>query len=503
LDALEEKVAEFIGRHGLFAGARRVLLAVSGGADSIALLGVLTSLRREGLLGAELICAHVNHGLRGPAGDEDEAFVTEQAGRSKLPVTTARVDVREYASKHRLSVETAARQLRLERLCATARQHGCSWIATGHQKNDNAETVVHRLWRGTGFRGLAGIWPGRQFDNGIRFARPMLCVTRDEIRAYLNARNVTWRQDHTNADPAYTRNLIRHQLLPALGRTSTGVLVEALSELATAAHRLGRRIARETETAQRTLTKRRHEQTRLAAHGLANLAEPVAVELIRRELVHLGCGERDLSREHYRNILRLARQRTAGKATALPQGFSARRCGDTILLMAPPDTHDRAGIGKARAPVPLQIPGTTRCGWCRIKSSIVNSSEIERQKIEGDRDPFCEYLDCDRIAPGVVVRPRRPGDRFRPLGMADEKKVGKFLTTAKVPRAVRKDVLVLDDGVQIIWVCPVRIGERVKVTKDTRRVLQLKVIPVRHRERKECEDCMGDCNHEEYRFDAS
>jgi len=514
LDAFEKQVADFIDRNALFAGTRRVLLAVSGGADSIALLHVLVSLRTTGSVDAEFVCAHVNHQLRGNDSDEDEAFVLREAATCGLPAVTARVAVRQYAERHRLSMETAARRLRLEHLGEMAQRHRCTVIATGHQKNDNAETVVHRLWRGTGFRGLTGIWPARRFDNGLTFARPLLCLRRAEIVTYLNIHKLKWREDHTNADPAYTRNLIRHRLLPALQRQSDGPLMDILSELATAAGGLFARIERQAARAQCELTERTPGRVAVTAGALTQLPVPVAVELIRRELVYLGCHERDLSRRHYESILSLARAPTGGNRATLPEGFVAQRERDRIIFRSP--RHEAGSLrttgescslpspaAQDSGPVTLQIPGTTRYAQCSVEARIQKHDEIEATEIKGDKSPLCEYLDYDRVAQSVAVRVRRPGDRFWPLGTAGEKKLGKFLTAAKVPETMRKDLLVFDDGEKIIWACPVRISERVKVTNDTRRVLQLKVTGLQQREPDEGKSGMGGHKHEERTCDAS
>ncbi len=503
LDAFETQVADFIGQNALFAGTGRVLLAVSGGADSIALLHVLLSLREAGCVDAQFVCAHVNHQLRGREAEEDEAFVLQEAARWGLPVVTARIAVRQCAERNRLSVETAARRLRLEQLGAMARSHECTWIATGHQKNDNAETVVHRLWRGTGFRGLAGIWPARRFDNGLTFARPLLCVRRDEILTYLNARKLTWRQDHTNADPAHTRNRIRHRLLPALQRESTGPLIDTLSELAVAAGKLFGDIERQAVRAQRQLAERLPDGAALDAAGLAQLPVPVAAELLRRELVALGCHERDLSRKHYASVLGLARTPVGGRKATLPEGFVAQRRRDRIALTAPRLNAGNGEMARDFEPVTLQIPGTTRFPRGTIEARVRRRSEVEADEIAGDKSPLCEYLDYDRVAQVVVVRARRPGDRLRPLGTAGEKKLGKFLTSARVPQAVRNDLLVFDDGEKIIWACPVRISERVKVTEDTRRVLHLKVTESRKRRPDQCNMNSGERKYDERTCDAS
>ena len=231
LSAFENTVAQFISTDGLFQPTGGILVAVSGGVDSMALMHTLHSLKAAGILDADLTAAHINHQLRGCAADEDEAFVEQQTRVLNLPVLTRRLAVAAFAAEQRLSIETAARQLRMEALTAMAKENGCDYIATAHHKDDNAETIVHRLLRGTGFRGLGGIRPAKKFDNGITFVRPLLCVSRNQILSYLSEAKITWRHDHTNDDQAFTRNFIRHSLLPALQMQSSDSLIELLDRL--------------------------------------------------------------------------------------------------------------------------------------------------------------------------------------------------------------------------------------------------------------------------------
>lgn len=475
-DRLEERVAEFIRRHGLFAGAGRVLLAVSGGADSIALLHILVALKAQGWIEADLVCAHINHQLRGPASNADEQFVVEQASLLGLPVVTRAVEVRTHARRHRLSLETAARQLRLASLAEIARRRECTWISTGHQKDDNAETVLQRLLRGTGFRGLAGIWPMRRLDD-LRLASPLLCATRAEIGQYLRRRDLPWREDATNVDVAYTRNYIRHRLLPLLQQEAHGCLVEELSELATSAKRLYVRIERDAEEAWSRLAKSAAGEVILDASGLASLPEPVAIELIRKAVVYLGGGDSDWASPHYRNILQLTRKSMGGKRASLPGGLTAQRERAQIILSTEePARVCRVGLAPPiPAPTVLAVPGRTQFAEQDIEASIVQRGEIVFAKLQRDKSPFTEYFDLDQVKLPVVVRTRQPGDRFQPLGMAGEKKVGKFLTTAKVPRDLRERILILADREGIIWVCPVRISEQAKITDRTHHVLQLTI----------------------------
>ena len=477
----EKRVLEFIHLHGLFAGAKEILLAVSGGADSIALLHILASLRTKRLIEVRLTCAHINHKLRGSAGDGDEEFVVAQAAELGLPVVTRAVDVRTYARTHKLSIETAGRQLRLACFREMARERGCDWVATGHQKNDNAETIIDRLRRGTGFRGLAGIWPVRRFDDDLWLARPLLCVTREEIIQYLEKRKLPWREDRTNVDLAYRRNVIRHRLLPALQQESRRNLVTELSGLAAVAKKLYDRIREEANEARSRLVTSADAGVAIGAPGLALLPEPVAVELVRQALADLGCDEGHLTQYHYKGVLRLARQRTGGKEILLPGGFAARYACEQIILSIPePSKACGAEFAPPKAatetaPANIQVPGRTHFAEYEIDARILDRREVGPDKIKGDKSRFCEYFDLDRLQQPVIVRPRLAGDRFWPLGLAGEKKVGKFLTTAKVPQEMRERILVFADREKIIWVCPVRISEQAKITGATRWILSLMV----------------------------
>lgn len=473
LNGIEQRTAEFIGMNGLFAEARRILLAVSGGADSIALLHILKTLRSEGILEAELWCAHVNHQLRGTASEGDEQFAIDQATQLNLPAVTRTVDVRTYAEQYKLSVETAGRQLRLMNLSEIARAHGCAWVATGHQKNDNAETVLQRLRRGTGFRGLAGMWPARQFGDGPTFARPLLGSTRNEIIQYLTMRGLRWREDRTNADVTYTRNDIRHRLLPTLQQESHGDIVEELCALAASAKRLYDQVRQRASDAWLTMTGPARQGVAIDTGRLLSLPQPVSVELIRLALAKLGCGERDVTQYHYRSISGLARQRRGGKSLTLPGGFVARyELGHVIL--EPQTSRSRALEGPTEE-VRLKIPGKTRIAGFEVEANVLKQREVEKTKLKRDRNRFVEYFDAARVSRPIVVRRRRPGDRFRPLGLPGEKKVGKFLTAAKAPGPVRQQILIFHDGQKIIWVCPVRASEDTKVIDSTTQLLRLEV----------------------------
>jgi tRNA(Ile)-lysidine synthase len=482
LSGFEKKVADYVKANGLFASGGKVLLAVSGGADSTALLHVVHTLKAAGALNAEFVCAHVNHQLRSSDADRDEDFVTARAGELKVPVIARRVDVRRYARRNKLSIETAARQLRIQALSDAARDNDCDAIATAHQKNDNAETIVQRLTRGTGFRGLAGIWPKRVFADGTRFVRPLLCVRREEILEYLRSRNLHWRDDRTNADCAHRRNYIRHRLLPELQQNCAHSIVEQLSELARSARGFYSLIAARADELWPEIAGDVGKETRLDVGTLLSQATPVKIELVRRCLEQIGCGERYLTQGHYENILQLAEQNVTGRKIKLPGGFAVLREYGKLMLgparecsvgQAPPYGDESAT---------LNVPGQTRFGGCVIEATIVDADEAGFERFVAGKTDRVERFDLEKIRLPLTVRRRRPGDRFVPLGLKSEKKIGKFLTAQRIPRRLREKVLVVADGDKTIWVCPVRISEPAKVTSRTRSGLQLEMTDLEHRQ---------------------
>jgi tRNA(Ile)-lysidine synthase len=470
----EKKVAVFIKANSLVNSVERILLAVSGGVDSTALLYAMHALKAENILSADLVCAHINHQLRGADADVDEDFVIAQARDLKLTITTKKLDVRGFAQKNKLSVETAARQMRIETLLNIAKANNCSSISTAHHKNDNAETILHRLVRGTGFRGLAGIWPMRLFDDDIRFIRPLLSVTRNEIIEYLKKRNQKWRRDHTNADCTYTRNFIRHRLLPALQQDCTGSLVEQLSALAASSRKFYSMVCNCANNAWPQLTDCPANVLKLNLQMFLTHPVPVKIELVRRSLTAIGCGQRDLTRLHFQKILRLAEQNVGGGKIQLPAGFVVRReYGNLIFARPEKNSIPDELFGKSAG---FKIPGQTEFGQYVIETAILEASDCEIEKFKTTKTNGIEWFDLEKLKLPLEARSRKPGDRFWPLGLEAEKKIGKFLTAAKVPQHLRRKLLVIEDSEKIIWLWPIRISEQTRVTNKTRTILQLQII---------------------------
>lgn len=468
----ENKLAAFIQAHHLLDSAPKVVLAVSGGADSTALLYAMQALKAENVFRAQLLCAHINHQLRGAEADSDEEFIAAEITTLKLHGVTKRVDVRGFARDHKLSIETAARHCRMKALMDIAKANECDRIATAHQKNDNAETVLHRLVRGTGFRGLGGIWPKRLFAEEVTFIRPMLCVTREEVIEYLQARHLTWRRDRTNVDCAYKRNFIRRRLLPTLQRDCRDPVVETLSELAWSAHQCYGRICKHADEVWPRLAECTDEKTTLDLKKFNTQPQPVKIELIRRSLTHIGCGQRDLTRRHYERIVQFAGQNVTGKRIELPDGFVAQRQYGHMIFSPNVQASGRVDLSPQ---VELNIPGRIAYGKYMIEAFISTVEQNAIEKLITTRTNYVECFDLEKVKLPLSVRFRQSGDRFVPLGLGAEKKVGKFLTAQRVPREIREKVFLITDREKIIWVWPIRISERAKVTPVTRQILQLQI----------------------------
>ena len=467
---LEYKIADFLHDINYPSSKENILLAVSGGADSIALLYALHAIKSQNHFSFDLFCAHINHQLRTDA-DSDEEFVVSQARKLNIPVITRRLNVEKFSRDNKLSIETAARQLRIENFLEIAQTNNCNWIATGHQKNDNAETIIHRMLRGTGFRGLAGIWPMRKFNEKVTFVRPLLCVTREEITQYLQQKNINWHEDYTNAKFIYTRNHIRHRLLPALQKQCKNSLVEQLTELSQKAERLYKQICDKVEAIWPEVSECNEDKIILKREIVQSQFPSVQIELIRRALSGIGSGERELTSEHYEKILKLIKQAYSGKTIQLPNGFNVHAEYENIIF-----TNNRKEIARNQSlSVDITIPGLTTFNEFTIKASIIEKEQADLKNFLNCKTPKIEWFDFDKLKEPLIVRFRQEGDRFIPFGQKSGKKIGKFLTAQHIPEEMRNKALVITDSGKIIWLYPIRTSEQTRVTLETRKILQLQI----------------------------
>ena len=474
--ALIRKIAEFIESDGLFARDTRIVIGVSGGADSMALLHALIGLNRDHGYNLQLHIAHLNHMLRGEDSDADAAFVEAAADAHDLPRTVERRDITALSGDGKGSMEEVARRERyalFERVCFAA---GAKHIALGHHADDNAETVLHRIIRGSGLRGIAGVAPSRtlHWDSEIRVVRPLLPFSRKEIRRYLADEGITYRDDASNAATETTRNKIRNVLLPQLERDFNPQVREALRRLSEQA-RWTEEYIRETafKTFATLIISRTDQELVLNAQALARKSRIVQTELVRSAIATFEVGEQDLTFGHLKKIIDLIGEPGSGKQITLPGGMTARLVYSRMILSRLTD-EPRETLSPQ---VAIHVPGVSvlpmrrmelTCDTKRLTAEEVSDRQRSHDRLE-------EWLDLDNVHLPLFVRGRQPGDRFWPLGAPGSKKLSDFLIDAKVDPVERDHVAVLCDQLGPIWIVGHRIDERVKMTCITREALRVRV----------------------------
>jgi tRNA(Ile)-lysidine synthase len=473
LSEFEQKLARYIEAKKLFEPPSRVLLAVSGGADSTALVYSLTALKEQKILSADFVCVHINHQLRGADSLNDEKFVIGLANRFHLPLVTKKVDVRSFARSEKLSIETAARQLRISTLIEIAKSNNCLTIASAHHADDNAETVIHRLLRGTGLRGLAGIKPKNVFNGNITFVRPLLDFTRTQITGYLEERGLNWQTDATNFDCRYKRNFIRHRLLPELQVQCSTSLVEQLSKLSQASQKFQDSAGSITQKLWPKIASCQKNSVVLNLSLFSNLHPAVKTELIHKTLVMLNCPERNLTQQHYEKILQLSQYAGSNKKIALPALFSVRKEYTSLVFEKPPPQPD--ATYRSAEKIEITIPAKIQTDNFLIEANLLDADPQQMKNFKKTKTAYIEWFDFDKITLPVTLRKKVAGDRFYPLGQHAEKKIGKFLTDQKIPSSVRSKILIVSDNQKILWVWPVRISEPAKVSAQTKKILQLQI----------------------------
>lgn len=484
-DEIESQFLHALSSGPLLARDESVALAVSGGVDSVVMLHLFQAANQREEWNLKLHVLHLNHRLRGQDSDEDAEFVRQLARRLHLECTIESIDVAGLAAREGLSLETAGRGSRFdfyERICL---KRGIRSVALAHHADDNAETVLHRIIRGTGLRGLAGIRRSRPLRprSSIMVIRPMLALRRADIEQYARDRGIACRQDVSNSADTFTRNRIRNEVLPLLREKFNPSVSESLIRLAEQARGLDDYL---TETGERVLDSLivEHDDDRLVLHAPSLTRKPrvIRAQLIRQAVLRLGMSEGEMTFGHLNAVAELAAGREGSKTLDLPAGLRATRSYSRLILeRAAPLFHDPSEAPEVR----VATEGVTvlPVRGMEITASIepADPRAMEQFLRHGTRDGIAcyeEWLDADRVSPPLIGRSRRPGDRFFPLGMSGMKKLSDFFIDEKIDPEARKRTVVLCDQLGPIWIVPFRIDERVRLTRSTKRILRLKARPL-------------------------
>ena len=456
----------FITQHQMIQPKETVLVGVSGGVDSLALLYALHTLRHE--LDCQLHIAHLDHSFREDSAD-DAVYVVNQADRLDLPISRDRIDVPQLMLDQKLSAEVAARRARYHFYECVSERIGATKIALGHHRGDQAETVLMHLLRGAGALGLKGILPVRDG----KFIRPLLAFSREEIEDFVAQLGLRPRRDPTNYQLDYLRNRVRLELIPILERAYNSNVQNALNQTA--------ELLQAESDYLETLAYDAFQACRIAS------CSPDTVVLdrclfreyhlaLRRRILRLAVAEvfgevRDLYFNHFESMLTLIEGEAPNSALDLPNGGAFRRAYNRVFIQKSIDSYPSFEYEVA-------VPGHTPFPLldAEMIATVVESS-INR--VATDKFPdgkFQAVFDLDRLQLPLKLRQRRDGDRFHPFGMRGTKKLKDLLIDAKIPQQERGRVPVLMNGDEIIWVVGYRTSEPFKVRAETKRRLYLSYL---------------------------
>jgi tRNA(Ile)-lysidine synthase len=469
-----DQLAVWLERRGLLEPQAGWVVGVSGGPDSTLLLHALHTLSQKRQLNWRLHVAHLNHRLRGAESDEDERFVVRLAERLGLSAHVERQDVRQICARSGGSLEEVARQQRYLMLERAALLTDSRCVAVAHHADDNAETIFHRICRGTGLRGLAGISEVRPIRPGSRIllVRPLLEVRRATIKELCAACGLDTRTDSSNLAEGFTRNRIRNLILPLLREQLNPNVSEALLRLAAQARQIGDYV---TGTAQQALESvlaaEPDRQITLSIPALRTRHRAIQAEIIRQALTRLTGRRPGLDYVHVEAILRLIDQPPGARQVHLPGQMIARREQNRLVIQPaqdgaqPPDFSPVAVRCSGRTPLP-QLGG-------ELVAELHPFEPGQIERVRASARPEEAWLDYDKLQLPLLVRSRRRADRFHPLGAPGTKSVSDFLTDSKTDAQLRARVALLCDQAGVVWVIPLRIDDRAKLTAHTRRALHL------------------------------
>jgi tRNA(Ile)-lysidine synthase len=472
---IDAKVRAFIQRHKLLASGDRVLVAVSGGADSVTLLHLLYELRRELKLGLEV--AHLQHGIRGPEAQEDARFVAELAAKLELPFHLKEVNVLEIKSAAgKGNIEALAREERYRFFAAVAGERKLGKIATAHTQDDQAETVLMWLLRGSGLKGLGGMSPANRLigtniepDSRPVVIRPLLDVSRAEIEEYLNEKRLAFRIDRSNQDPSFLRNWIRLELIPRLKEKMDRNLSWRLAQQA--------RLIREEDELLDGLAKAALGEAR-NAEGMDRGSLFKHGRAMQRRLLRLWIEEarghlRGLDFQHVEALLDLIKAGPPQSRLAIPGGWELIREYEQLRL----EKWSRS-LKQQCACYSYEL----RVGenlHIREAGLRIVSRELLPPFPGPPADRMDAFFDSAGFAGKLTMRNFRPGDRFQPLGMRGHKKVKDFFIEKKIPLSVRTSLPLLVLGDEVIWIPGYARSEVGKVTAQTEVILNLRAVAIR------------------------
>lgn len=477
-------IKNYMNENNMITKGDRIVLGVSGGADSVCLFHVL--LQVAPVFDLSLFVVHVNHGIRGEEAEEDEAFVKKLCENAKIPFWAVKVDIPAIAKEEGLSEEEAGRKVRYEAFYRCLEKNKCNKIAIAHNKNDNAETMLFHLFRGSGIKGLTGISPKRDV-----IIRPLLCVTRREIEVYLNQQKVSFRIDRTNLTEDYSRNKIRHRILTYAQEEINTKTIEHMAHTANQLRLMENYLEKNVDLAyNRIVIRNKDGSFQMNVKELQKEERIIQQGIIRNVFYQLANQLKDIDAVHIDLVLGLL-TKEVGKRLHLPYGIQAEKGYEHITMsnhgyknnddVSNTILKEEKIVGYGYE---LKIPGNTYIPEInhRIQTRIIKY----KKNLIIPQDGYTKWFDYDKINNTVIIRTRNSGDyiqiasqgsnSFESKTQTSRKKIKSLFIDEKVPREERDFVPLVADGDHIMWVIGGRISEAYKINEETQAILEISLM---------------------------
>lgn len=456
---LLQKVEHFINRELYVDNSYKIIVAVSGGVDSIVLLDILFNLSKK--IGYELSIAHFNHKIRSKTSDIDEQFVISLAKYYQLRIHSASGKVKDYAKKNSISVETAARVLRYNFFEKVSRTINADLLATAHTQDDNVETFFMNIFRGSGITGLSGIPKVRQLIKNVRIIRPFIDIPKNELIEYAKARNLRWREDESNDWLDYTRNKIRHKLIPTLENEYSPAVKENVQRITTFLQGADEFIQeRISELSEMIINKESPESYTININILNSNNKFIQGEIISR-FIKIELDIPQVNYTQIEGILNLKDKET-GSIFAIDKFWTC--------------VKDRTKIVFRKNLLPVKIhQEIEKIGVYVFGTKKLTLKEVSKNEVILNDNKDTEYFDFDKFPLIVTLRNWQEGDIIKPLGSTGRMKVSDFLINNKVNTFDKNFVYVLAKENEVIWVLNYQINDKYKITDNTKRFLQGKI----------------------------
>ena len=469
-------VQKIIEQQNMILPGDKVVVGLSGGADSVALLLVLKEL--EKVLGFSLEAIHVEHGIRGEESKSDEAFAKTLCESQGIPFASVTVDVPAFCKETGLGMEEAARKLRYEVFEKLALEKDAK-VALAHHQEDNAETILFQLVRGSSLTGLCGMQPVRNDENGVCYIRPLLGVHREEIENYLKERGQEYCIDSTNTDLVYSRNFLRNQVIPELAQINAQAVAH-INQTANHLSEIKAYMDAEVDKYWNQLAEETPQGVEICLTEFAKLPVVLQRELIYKAIVHAAKQKKDISSVHVEDVLSICNGQS-GKSVALPYGLRACREFDLIRVYnvqteieKSVETEREFFVSGAELENCRNTKETIRICFGEENDAItLRIIENEKESLEIPRKTYTKWMDYDKIKQGFCIRTRRSGDFFISDTAGHKKKLKQYFIDEKIPQAARDKMWLLAQGQEVLWLLGGRISEHIKVTHETKYMVEI------------------------------